>query len=76
MSIAVIYTRVSSKSQVKKGDGLDSQEQRCREFAAYKDHEVAEVFRDEGVSGGLVDRPGMKEMMTWLRKNRRRNRLF
>ena len=70
MSIAVIYTRVSSKAQVKKGDGLGSQERRCREFAAYKDHEVAEVFRDEGVSGGLVDRPGMKDMLAWLRKNR------
>ena len=70
MTLAVIYTRVSSKSQVKKGDGLASQETRCREFAAFKDYEVAEVFRDEGVSGGLIDRPGMKAMMTWLRKNR------
>ncbi len=70
MSIAVIYTRVSSKSQMKKGDGLASQERRCRDFAAYKDHEVAEVFKDEGVSGGLADRPGLKEMMVWLRKHR------
>ncbi len=70
MPIAVIYTRVSSKSQVKKGDGLASQEHRCRDFAAYKDYVVAEVFQDEGVSGGLADRPGLKEMMTWLRKHR------
>lgn len=70
MSIAVIYTRVSSKAQLKKGDGLASQEQRCREFAAYKGHEVAEVFRDEGVSGGIVDRPAIKAMLNWLRKNR------
>ncbi|MEP1574422.1 recombinase family protein [Roseibium album] len=70
MTIAVIYTRVSSKAQLKKGDGLASQERRCREFAAYKDYEIAEVFKDEGISGGLVDRPGMKAMMTWLRKNR------
>ncbi len=70
MSVAVIYTRVSSKSQLKKGDGLASQERRCRDFAAYKDYEVAEVFKDEGVSGGLADRPGLKEMLTWLRKNR------
>ena len=70
MSIAVIYTRVSSKAQLKKGDGLASQEQRCREFAAFKGHEVASVFRDEGVSGGIVDRPAIKAMLTWLRKNR------
>ena len=70
MKTAVIYTRVSSKAQVKKGDGLASQESRCREFAAYKDYEVVNVFQDEGVSGGLVDRPGIKEMLGWLRKNR------
>lgn len=35
MSTAVIYTRVSSKAQLKKGDGLASQETRCREFANY-----------------------------------------
>ena len=70
MSIAVIYTRVSSKAQVNKGDGLASQEHRCREFAAYKGHEVVQTFQDEGVSGGLIDRPGMKSMLTWLRKNK------
>ena len=30
MTIAAIYTRVSSKAQVAKGDGLASQESRCR----------------------------------------------
>ena len=70
MSIAVIYTRVSSKSQVKKGDGLASQHQRCSEFAAYKGYEVVESFQDEGVSGGIVDRPAIKQMLQWLRKHR------
>lgn len=70
MTDAVIYTRVSSASQVKKGDGLASQETRCREFAAYKGYAVARVFQDKGVSGGLVDRPAMKEMLAWLRKRR------
>ncbi len=70
MKHAVIYTRVSSKAQLKKGDGLASQERRCREFAAYKDYKVVEVFADEGISGGLADRPGMKDMLSWLRKHR------
>lgn len=60
MSIAVIYTRVSSKAQLRKGDGLASQEQRGREFATFKGYEVLQVFRDEGVSGGIVDRPAIK----------------
>ncbi|MHA7774661.1 recombinase family protein [Roseibium sp. M-1] len=70
MTLAVIYTRVSSATQVMKGDGLASQEHRCREFAAYKNYEVAEVFRDEGVSGGDVNRPGFKSMMIWLNTHR------
>ncbi|MGJ8629406.1 MAG: recombinase family protein, partial [Sulfitobacter sp.] len=67
---AVIYTRVSSKAQLKKGDGLASQESRCRDFAAYKGYNVQQVFQDEGVSGGLVDRPAIKAMLGWLRKHR------
>ncbi|MEM7526889.1 MAG: recombinase family protein [Pseudomonadota bacterium] len=42
------------------GHGLDSQVSRCREYTAYKGHEIIEVFRDEAISGGLIDRPGMK----------------
>ncbi len=70
MSTAVIYTRVSSKAQLKKGDGLASQETRCREFANYKGYEIIKVFKDEGISGGLVDRPAMREMLGFLRKHK------
>ncbi|MEM7778513.1 MAG: recombinase family protein, partial [Pseudomonadota bacterium] len=60
---AVIYCRVSSHKQFKKGDGLGSRETRCREYARYKGYDVADVFVDEGVSGGMIDRPGMQEML-------------
>ncbi len=43
---AVIYCRVSSNKQAKKGDGLGSQETRCREFAGHKDYLVIKVFRE------------------------------
>ena len=43
---AVIYCRVSGAKQVREGDGLKSQETRCREYARYKAYEVAEVFTD------------------------------
>ncbi|RDJ21098.1 recombinase [Bosea caraganae] len=69
---AIIYCRVSSAAQVKKGDGLASQETRCREYAALKGYVVAEVFRDEAVSGGMIDRPGMQAMLSFLKKHRRR----
>jgi site-specific DNA recombinase len=61
---AFIYCRVSSAKQVRDGHGLESQEARCREFARYRGHQVVEVFRDEAVSGGLINRPGMKDMLT------------
>lgn len=66
-SKAVIYARVSSTAQVKKGDGLGSQETRCRQLAQNKGYEVVGVFRDEGASGGMVDRPGMQEMLKFLK---------
>ena len=68
---AVIYARVSSVAQMQKGHGLGSQETRCREFARLKGYEVADVFCDEAVSGGIIDRPGMLAMLAYLKKNRR-----
>ena len=50
---AVIYCRVSSAKQTVRGDGLGSQETRCREFAKYKGYEVVDVFRDDS-SGSLA----------------------
>lgn len=68
---AVIYCRVSSAKQTTRGDGLSSQETRCREFAKYRSYEVAKVFKDD-VSGGVVGRPGMKAMLAHLRANRKK----
>lgn len=67
---AVIYARVSSTKQLREGDGLASQETRCREYASYKDMEVLKVFRDD-ISGGSASRPGMIAMLNFLKKNRR-----
>lgn len=69
-SKAVIYCRVSSVKQTKEGDGLASQETRCREFAGYRGYEVAEVFRDD-VSGSLKERPGMRQMLAFLKKQKK-----
>ena len=66
---AVIYCRVPSIKQTKDGDGLRSQETRCRDFAARKGYVVTDVFQDD-VSGSLVDRPGMKAMLASIRKRR------
>ncbi len=70
MEKAVIYSRISTKGQGKKGDGLNSQATRCREFAKYRDLEVVEVFQDSQ-SGSMIDRPGMQAMLKYLRKHRK-----
>jgi DNA invertase Pin-like site-specific DNA recombinase len=67
---AVIYCRVSSVKQVKEGHGLHSQQTRCREYASLKGYDVIAVFDDEGVSGSLIDRPGMHALLSFLKKNR------
>jgi site-specific DNA recombinase len=71
MPKALIYCRVSSERQVKEGHGLDGQERNCRRFAELRGYEVAEVFRDEGVSGGLINREGMEKMLDYLDANGR-----
>lgn len=65
-----IYCRVTSKAQTKRGDGLGSQESRCREFASFRKYNVEKVFTND-VTGKLAERPGMQAMLAWLRQNRK-----
>ena len=70
---AVLYCRVSSNAQLRKGDGLGSQETRCRQYAQSKGFEVVNVFLDEGASGGMIDRPGMRAMLQFLKAQKQRS---
>jgi site-specific DNA recombinase len=64
---AVIYCRVSSKRQVTDGSGLESQEHRCREFAAQRGYVVDAVFPDDVSGGGdFINRPGMVALLAYL----------
>ena len=64
---AIIYCRVSSVKQRVEGSGLESQEQRCREYAASKACEVAAVFPDDVSGGGdFMKRPGMCALLAYL----------
>ncbi len=63
---ALLYCRVSSKSQLK-GDGLNSQEFRCREYARDRGYEVEAVFPDsQTAKGDFMDRPGMVALLAYL----------
>ncbi|MCV6576162.1 MAG: recombinase family protein [Cohaesibacter sp.] len=68
----VIYCRVSSTAQTKRGDGLASQERRCREYARMKGYAVIARF-DDDLTGKLVNRPGMQAMLDFVRQNRADN---
>ena len=67
---AVIYCRVSSKAQTKRGDGLKSQETRCREFARYRGYDVVRIFSDD-LTGRSADRPGLMGLLAFLQSDRR-----
>ncbi len=64
---ALIYCRVSSTAQVRRGHGLDSQESRCREHAAAQGYPVDAVFPDDVSGGGdFMKRPGMVALLSYL----------
>ncbi len=64
---ALIYCRVSSTRQRLDGSGLDSQEQRCRSYAAINGYDVEAVFPDDVSGGGdFMKRPGMVALLSYL----------
>ena len=68
---SIIYCRVSSKKQVSDGSGLDSQEYRCRQYAAAKGYDVDEIFQDEVSGGGdFMQRPGLVSLLRFLKSSK------
>lgn len=59
------YCRVSTDNQ-KERDTISIQEEALREYATAAGLELGEIFRDEGVSGGLEIRPGLSELLDCL----------
>jgi DNA invertase Pin-like site-specific DNA recombinase len=68
---ALIYCRVSSQAQLRNGQGIESQETYCRQYASWKGYTIHQVFKDSGISGGTADRDGIKGLLAYLRKNRK-----
>ena len=64
---AVIYVRISTKKQEKKGSGLLSQEVVCRDFADHNNYDVLEVYSDKE-TGSKKDRDGIIAMLRFLKK--------
>ena len=66
---AIIYCRVSDAKQKIRGDGLGSQETRCREYANYRQLSVVQVFRED-YTGATANRPQLKALLAFLRQHR------
>src|SRR3989344_3023685 len=67
---AVIYVRVSTDRQAKKGTSLDTQEEKCRAYAEKEGYQVIRIFREEGESAKAWRRPELLEMLEYLQKNK------
>jgi site-specific DNA recombinase len=71
---AIVYCRISSKAQELKGSGLESQQTRCREYSGFKGYQVVKVVYDTAISGKLLERPGIKEVLQFLKREKRMGR--
>jgi len=60
--VAIGYVRVSTNGQAE-GLGPELQAEAIAEWARAHIYHLAEVWRDEGVSGTLLDRPGLTEAL-------------
>jgi len=69
MNKAVIYTRVSTEEQAREDRfSLAVQKKDCQKFAESQGYKVIKIFSDPGFSGSSSKRPGLLEMMDFIKK--------
>ncbi len=56
------YIRVSTEGQVREGESLALQENDIKTYAAAHGYQLVGIYRDEGISGGTKDRPGLDQL--------------
>ncbi len=62
------YVRVSTEDQAKEGVSLDAQEEKIRAYCIVKSWELGGIYRDEGISGKSLDRPGIQEVLKLIER--------
>ncbi|NQZ10813.1 MAG: recombinase family protein [Algicola sp.] len=71
---ALLYCRISSVKQRVEGSGLESQEHRCRQYAAAHGYEIEQVFKDDTSGGGdFMNRQGMVDLLAYLKRHNATN---
>lgn len=73
--LASIYCRVSTQYQAEEGISLDAQESACKEALLKDGYEIFKIVRDEGKSGGSLNRSGIKEIINLI-INKKINALY
>jgi site-specific DNA recombinase len=68
---AIIYARVSTDEQAEKGYSLQSQVERCREYALGKGMKIVAEIKDD-YTGSTLDRPGFNELESMLARKEAR----
>lgn len=56
------YIRVSSPDQAREGVSLKVQEDAIRRYASIYNYTVIKIYRDEGISGSKISRPGLESL--------------
>lgn len=62
------YCRVSTDNQKDEGT-IELQTRALTDYCEVKGHELLKTFQDEGVSGGLENRPALADMFSYLEEN-------
>ncbi len=63
------YARVSTANQKEEGT-IQIQQNALREYATSKGYVLNQIFSDDGISGGLENRPGLVELFDYLECNK------
>ena len=66
---AIIYIRVSTNEQARKGYSLEAQEEYCRKYCKQNDYEVVDVVSDDGETGRNLKRDGWKAIEKRIEKH-------
>lgn len=60
---ALIYSRVSTDEQAEEGLSIDTQINRCRNWAGENDYNIVGVYKDEGKSATNMNRAGLQDLL-------------
>lgn len=63
---AIIYTRFSPRPNAKECDSCEEQAERCVAYCARKGYDWHLPYKDENVSGGILDRPELSKAIDSL----------